>query len=117
MELPLLLTSRLFVVGSVSKCGHGLCTPNLINLAYSCNMAGGKHSRIQRSVRARDHDDEALDADLTYLRELELIDLSGEIGDGEYRLTIPLMADWIEQQQDADVVASRVRTEAEEENA
>lgn len=61
--------------------------------------------------------DEALDADLTYLRELELIDLSGEIGDGEYRLTIPLMADWIEQQQDADVVASRVRTEAEEENA
>jgi len=63
-----------------------------------------------------DVDDEALDADLTYLRELELIDLSGEIGDGEYRLTIPLMADWIEQQQDADVVASRVRTEAEEEN-
>ena len=64
-----------------------------------------------------DVDDEALDADLTYLRELELIDLSGEIGDGEYRLTIPLMADWIEQQQDVDVVASRVRTEAEEENA
>ncbi len=64
-----------------------------------------------------DVEDEALDADLTYLRELELIDLSGEIGDGEYRLTIPLMADWIEQQQDADVVASRVRTEAEEENA
>lgn len=64
-----------------------------------------------------DVDDEALDADLTYLRELELVDLSGEIGDGEYRLTIPLMADWIEQQQDADVVASRVRTEAEEENA
>lgn len=61
--------------------------------------------------------DEALDADLTYLRELELIDLSGEIGDGEYRLTIPLMADWIEQQQDADVVASRARTEAEQENA
>lgn len=64
-----------------------------------------------------DVDDEALDSDLTYLRELELIELSGEIGDGEYRLTIPLMADWIEQQQDADVVASRVRAEAEEENA
>jgi type I restriction enzyme M protein len=64
-----------------------------------------------------DVDDEALDADLAYLRELELVDLSGEIGGGYYRLAIPLMADWIEQQQDADVVASRARAEAEEENA
>lgn len=64
-----------------------------------------------------DVDDAPLDADLSYLRELELIEFSGEIGDGEYRLAIPLMADWIEQQQDADVVASRARTEAEEENA
>lgn len=64
-----------------------------------------------------DVNDEALDADLSYLRELELIEFSGEIGDGEYRLAIPLMTDWIEQQQDADVVASRARTEAEEENA
>jgi len=63
-----------------------------------------------------DVNDDALDADLSYLRELELIEFSGEIGDGEYRLAIPLMADWIEQQQDADVVASRARTEAEEEN-
>lgn len=63
-----------------------------------------------------DINDDALDADLSYLRELELIEFSGEIGDGEYRLAIPLMADWIEQQQDADVVASRARTEAEEEN-
>lgn len=61
-------------------------------------------------------DDEALDIDLAYLRELELVQFSGEIGDGEYRLAIPLMADWIEQQQDADVVTSRARTEAEEEN-
>ncbi|WP_147473005.1 MULTISPECIES: N-6 DNA methylase [Pseudomonas] len=64
-----------------------------------------------------DVDDEALDADLAYLRELELIEFSGEIGDGQYHLAIPLMADWIEQQQDSDVVASRARTEAEEENA
>ncbi len=64
-----------------------------------------------------DVDDEALDADVIYLRELELIEFSGEIGDGEYRLTIPLMADWIEQQQDAVVVANRARTEAEEEHA
>ncbi len=64
-----------------------------------------------------DVDDEALDADLAYLRELELIDFSGEFGEGQYRLAIPLMADWIEQQQDADVVASRALTEAEEDNA
>jgi type I restriction enzyme M protein len=64
-----------------------------------------------------DVDDEALVADLAYLRELELVDLLGEIGDGHYRLAIPLMADWIEQQQDANVVSIRARTEAEEENA
>ncbi|AZD35302.1 hypothetical protein C4K22_2559 [Pseudomonas chlororaphis subsp. aurantiaca] len=64
-----------------------------------------------------DINDEALDADLAYLRELELIEFSGEIGEGQYHLAIPLMADWIEQQQDSDVVASRARTEAEEENA
>ncbi|MFM9869420.1 N-6 DNA methylase [Achromobacter xylosoxidans] len=64
-----------------------------------------------------DVEDEALDVDLSYLRELELIEFLGEIGDGEYRLAIPLMADWIEQQQDVDVVASRARAEAEEENA
>lgn len=64
-----------------------------------------------------DVEDAPLDADLSYLRELELIQFTGEIGDGEYRLAIPLMADWIEQQQDADVVSSRARTEAEEEHA
>lgn len=58
----------------------------------------------------------ALDDDLAHLRELELIDVRGPIGDTEYRLTVPLMADWIEQQQDRDVVASRARIEAEQEN-
>jgi type I restriction enzyme M protein len=62
-------------------------------------------------------DDEALDADLIYMRELELLEFSGEIGDGQYRLAIPLMADWIEQQQDADVVTNRARSESEEEDA
>jgi len=61
-------------------------------------------------------DNEALDVDLAYLRELELVDFSGGFRDGEYRLAIPLMADWIEQQQDADVVTNRAQTEAEEDN-
>ncbi|WP_163596007.1 hypothetical protein, partial [Klebsiella variicola] len=60
--------------------------------------------------------DEALDIDLTYLRELELIEFSGDLYDSEYALTIPLMADWIEQHQDADVIVSQARTESEEEN-
>lgn len=60
--------------------------------------------------------DESMDVDMAYLRELELIDLIGEIGDGRYRLAIPLMGDWIEQQQDAEVVTRRARVEAEEEN-
>ncbi len=76
---------------------------------------GTLHEHLTQS--GVDIDDQALDADLSYLRELELIEFSGEIGDGEYRLAIPLMADWIEQQQDADVVSSRARAEAEEENA
>ena len=64
-----------------------------------------------------DIEDEALAADLDYLRELELIGFSGAIGDGQYRLAIPLMADWIEQRRDANVVSSRARSEAEEESA
>jgi type I restriction enzyme M protein len=63
-----------------------------------------------------DINDEVLNADLIYLRELELIEFTGKIGEGEYKLAIPLMADWIEHQQDEDVVMSRARTEAEEEN-
>ena len=63
-----------------------------------------------------DVEDDQLDMDLAYLRELELIDLSGEIGEGHYHLAIPLMGDWIEQQQDAEVVAGRARAEAEEEH-
>ena len=58
-----------------------------------------------------------LDADLAYLRELDLVEFSGEIGDGQYGLVIPLMSQWIEQQQDADVVTSRARAEAEDEHA
>ncbi|CTZ96584.1 restriction endonuclease subunit S [Escherichia coli] len=61
------------------------------------------------------HED-ALDTDLAYLRELELIDYSGQLDGGEYRLAIPLMAEWIAQQQDINVVLSHARTEAEEEN-
>ena len=55
--------------------------------------------------------DEDLDTDLAYLRELELIDLVGQIGDGQYKLSVPLMGDWIEQHQDAELVKSRAHAE------
>ncbi len=59
---------------------------------------------------------EILDADLAILRELDLLDLVGKIGDGHYQLAIPLMAAWIEQQQDYEIVLSRAQAESEEEN-
>jgi type I restriction enzyme M protein len=60
---------------------------------------------------------ESLDADLTFLRELELIELIGTVGDGHYQLAIPLMGAWIAQQHDLDVVLSKARSETEDENA
>ena len=73
--------------------------------------------REQLTQAGVDIGDDALDIDLAYLRELDLIDFIGESGEGEYRLAIPLMADWIEQQQDSAVVFSRAGNEAEDENA
>jgi type I restriction enzyme M protein len=61
--------------------------------------------------------DEALAADLDYLRELDLVEFITEQGDGRYRLAIPLMADWIDQQHDQAVVQGRALAEAEEESA
>ena len=98
---------------------HGRYRRQLILFMCAQNFKKETQSRFgalqeQLSQFGVEVDDESLDSDLSYLRELELVDLTGEIGDGGYRLAIPLMADWIEQQQDLDVVASRARTEAEE---
>ena len=59
--------------------------------------------------------DEAIAADLEYLRELELVSLVADTGSGRYRLAIPLMADWIDQEQDPEVVRRRAISEAEDE--
>lgn len=68
---------------------------------------------IQEGVEA---DDDALAADLASLRELELIDFVGDHGAGTYRLTVPLMADWIARQRDFHVVLRAARTQTEDEN-
>lgn len=59
--------------------------------------------------------DEAIAADLEYLRELELVSLVADSGSSRYRLAIPLMADWIDQEQDPEVVRRRAISEAEDE--
>jgi len=99
----------------------GRCRRQLMLLMCAQGFKRGSHVSFvtlheQLAQAGIEVEDEALDADMAYLRELELIDLIGEIGDGRYRLAIPMMGDWIEQQQDAEVVKSRARIEAEEEH-
>jgi len=60
--------------------------------------------------------DDALIADLEFLRELELIELIGEHGGGHYNLAIPLMGFWIEGQQDFAALLTKARSETEDEN-
>lgn len=58
-------------------------------------------------------DDVVLETHLAGLRELEIVAFTGDLAAGRYRLEIPLMADWIRQQQDSDVVLRRARREME----
>ncbi len=51
----------------------------------------------------------ALIEDIDFLRELELIDFDGHLD--TYSLTIPLMGDWIEAQQDYDGLRTKARAE------
>ncbi len=100
----------------------GGCRRQLILLQCALALKRGAHLsfgtlREQLAQVGAEAEEADLDVDLAYLRELDLVEFSGEIGDGQYGLAIPLMAQWIEQQQDADVVTSRARAEAEEEHA
>lgn len=61
--------------------------------------------------------DDALIADLEFLRELELVDLVTQGGEGRYRLTIPLMGQWIKAQQDLDALRTQAQYETEDEHA
>jgi type I restriction enzyme M protein len=77
-------------------------------------FGGLQEALVQHGVEIAD---EALAADLEYLRELDLVELDAQRDSGRYRLAIPLMADWIHQQHDHEVVQRRAMAEAEEENA
>ncbi len=58
--------------------------------------------------------EEIVIADLEYLRELELVDLHGESSGAWYSLTTPMMGQWLDSQQDYEVLRSRARAEAED---
>lgn len=58
--------------------------------------------------------EEIVISDLEYLRELELVDLHGESSGAWYSLTIPMMGQWLDSQQDYEVLRSRARAEAED---
>jgi type I restriction enzyme M protein len=50
--------------------------------------------------------DAELDQDLKFLQELELIDFKGADSGGVYQLTVPLMGQWLDQQQDYQALRS-----------
>lgn len=58
--------------------------------------------------------EEIVISDLEYLRELELVDLHGESSGVYYTLTIPMMGQWLDSQQDYEILRSRARAEAED---
>ena len=60
--------------------------------------------------------EETLISDLECLRELELVELHGELSGAHYTLSIPMMGDWIEKQQDFEALKSRARAEIEDTN-
>lgn len=57
--------------------------------------------------------DADLDGDLKFLQELEIIDFAGADGGGIYRLTVPLMGQWIDQQQEYAALRDKARKELE----
>ncbi|CAK3391962.1 type I restriction enzyme M protein [Vibrio crassostreae] len=77
-----------------------ILTKNIANETL-CNFGMLLEELYQRRIHTTDED---LDADLSYLRELELVRLCGDIGAGFYRLEIPLMAEWIKTHEDEEIV-------------
>lgn len=58
---------------------------------------------------------DGLGEDINHLRELELVELEAHEGYQRYRLTIPLMADWIRKNKDFSDLTLKAIREAEEE--
>lgn len=63
---------------------------------------------VQNGVYVKDDE---LEADIAYLRELELVNFFGEDGSGYYAIEVPLMAKWISYHQDSQVVLNNALSE------
>lgn len=63
---------------------------------------------VQNGVDVKDDE---LEADIAYLRELELVNFFGEDGTGYYAIEVPLMAKWISYHQDSEVLLKNALNE------
>ncbi len=63
-----------------------------------------------------DVSDDQLIEDIEFLKELELLELKDDSGLGVYRLAVPLMGEWIDLQQDFEVLRTKARSENEDTN-
>lgn len=89
-----------------------------------CHRAGGAATPLRLGVIQErlladgiEVSDSGLAAALDHLRELELIDLIGDGIGAQYRLSIPLMGFWIDNQRDIAATLASAKIESEEHNA
>ena len=63
-----------------------------------------------------DVDEQGVMNDLDFLRDLEVLDKGDEASGGAYTLTIPLMGQWIDRQQDFEILVARACAQTEDEH-
>ena len=86
-----------------------LCTlSSNFNNKPLCTFGMLQEYLVQNGVDVKDDE---LEADIAYLRELELVNFFGEDGTGYYAIEVPLMAKWISYHQDSEVVLKNALNE------
>lgn len=86
-----------------------LCTlSSNFNNKPLCTFGMLQEYLVQNGVDVKDDE---LEADIAYLRELELVNFFGEDGTGYYAIEVPLMAKWISYHQDSEVVVKNALNE------
>ncbi|ABW67067.1 N-6 DNA methylase [Desulfosudis oleivorans] len=93
---------RRFILGLINK---QMKESGLITLALLIELLANDGINVT--------DDELIE-DIEFLRELELIDLTGGADSGEYTLSIPLMGRWIDRQHDFAMLRNKAQRETED---
>lgn len=86
---------RRFLIAMCHQCSHG---PDPVTFGLL------QETLASERIEVTDMD---LDHDLKFLRELELIDFNAHKAGGVYELTVPLMGQWLDQQQDYQALRAR----------